>query len=222
MIDLLDVREALRQRLLTLVVATTGSATLGASTSGFTRTAGSFVDDGFAAGQETVSTGFPTNPPKVIESVTATLVKVVGGLTAATAASGRTLKVGPPAAIQWELTQTPYTTSPGVRPYWYEQIAPGPQDSAADTYSLIADSGQYVLTTYNLANKGVLAVSRERQALRKLFYPGLQIAVGDDSDWVRVSGLQSQQSQPLENGYVATVYRILWRAVSGNAGEDAA
>lgn len=220
MVDLLDVREALRARLLTLVVATTGSTTLAATSQGFTRTAGSFKNDGFAAGQEVLPAGFTAslNVRKVIESVTDTLVKISGGLTTtAVAAPGRTLTVGPPEAIQWELTQTPYTNAPGVRPYWYEQLLPGTQDSAADTYSLMADNGSYVLTSYGLSNKGVLAMSRERQAIRELFYPGFQIEVGDDDDWLRLSGVQSGQPVMLDNGYVTVQYQIPWRVVSGNA-----
>lgn len=220
MIDLLDVREAIRQRLLTLVVATTGTTTLGATSEGFTRAAGSFADDGFAAGMEVLPSGYPTalNAPKIIETVEPLKIKISGGLSSsAVAAPSRALTVGPPAAFQYENTQTPYSDRPGVRPYWAEQFVPATQGSAADTYALIADSGLYIVTSYGLGNKGVLAMARERKAIREQFYPGLQLEIGDENDWLRFMGVQSGQPIPLDNGYVTTQYRIQWRVVSGNA-----
>lgn len=218
MLDHLAAREALRARALTLVVATTGTMELGATTAGYTRTAGSFLSDGFAAGMEVVPAGFPTNAAKMIESVTDTLVTITGGLSSSVAAaSGRALTVGLPVARQWENTQTPYTTTPGVRPYIAEQWVPATGDSAADEFAMVADTGMYVLTWYGLANKGVLAMYRQMKALRNLFPPGLNLAVGDDSDWLRILGTPGPsigQLIPLENGYVTSTLRIPWRAVS--------
>jgi hypothetical protein len=52
---------ALRGRVLTLSVATTGTTSLAATATGYTRAAGSFVTDGFKPGMEVLAAGFATS-----------------------------------------------------------------------------------------------------------------------------------------------------------------
>src|SRR5690349_16851769 len=92
-------REAMRLRALTLVVATTGSTTLGSNASGFTRPAGSFYDDGFAAGMEVVGTGFPSiiGEASIVESAISgspLTMTITGGRSTSAQAGSRTLTVG--------------------------------------------------------------------------------------------------------------------------------
>lgn len=219
MLDHILAREAFRARLLTLVIATTGSTSLSTTTTGYARAAGSFLDDGFAPGMEVVGAGFPGSigDPAVIETVDALSMKITGGKAATVAAGSRSLTVGLPVEKQWESTQTPYADRPGVRPYIAEQWVTGSNDSMNMNSGPIVDTGIYALTWYALANKGVLSLFRETRAVRLLFPPGLHLVAGDAT--IRVLGSPAPtagQAIPLQNGYVTSVIRIPWRAVSAN------
>jgi hypothetical protein len=118
-----DVRAALRAKLLTLQVCTTGSTTLAATATGYTRASGSFLTDGFAPGMEVTPDGFTQTATAVIKAVTALTIAVVGSRTVEASASGRTLTVGLPASRAWENVE--YTPTTGV-PYVVEEYIPGP------------------------------------------------------------------------------------------------
>lgn len=218
MLDTVEVREALRARLLTVVVATTGSTTLSATTAGYARAVGSFITDGFAAGMEVVPAGFPTNVPKMVESVTPLLITITGGLTATGAAGGRTLTVGLPVAKQWEGTQTPYETAPGTRPFVLEQFVPAsnglitfPADGGA-----IEETGLYVVTWFGVPNKGIVAMYRQVDAVKALFSPGTVLLTESD-EVIRISsGLNVGQLITTENGYVTIQVAIPWRGITAN------
>ena len=73
MIDHLAALLALRGRALTLSVATTGSTSLSATTTGYARAAGSFITDGLVVGAEITASGFTTpanNGQGVVTAVT--------------------------------------------------------------------------------------------------------------------------------------------------------
>src|SRR5690242_16227481 len=57
-LDLLAVHLALRNRALAVSVTTTGLTSLAATTTGYTRVAGSFIADGFQVGMELLAAGF--------------------------------------------------------------------------------------------------------------------------------------------------------------------
>lgn len=97
-----EIRHLCRAHALTLAVCTTGSTTLVATTTGYTRAAGSFLDDGFRAGMEVTPDGFPQTAVGTIDAVSATALGIRGGRTAAASASGRTLSVGMPQAMKQE------------------------------------------------------------------------------------------------------------------------
>lgn len=116
------IRIACRARLATLEVCTTGSATLAATTAGYTRTTGSFVTDGFAIGQEVAPTGFTQTAVGRITAVAALLLTIAGGRTAQASGAGRTLAVGMPSRVAYEnVAFTPATDEPWFR----EQYLPG-------------------------------------------------------------------------------------------------
>ena len=72
---------ALRNRALSLVVATTGSVSLSATATGYARAAGSFVTDGFKVGMDLTATGFTTpgnNGAHVLMAVTALTLSCLG------------------------------------------------------------------------------------------------------------------------------------------------
>lgn len=208
-------REAFRQHALSLVVATTGSVTIGTDTAGYTRAAGSFITDGFAAGMEVAGTGFPgsVGAAAMIETVSAAAMTITGGRTVAAPAGSRTLSVGLPADRRWQGTQTPITTVTATRPAFLDQWVPG---ITADSGAII-DTGFYVLTWNGLSNKGIVAMFRQMQALRDLFPPGYSVFVGD---WLlRVTGDPAPSfSAPITtiNGYDTMSLRIPWRIVTSS------
>lgn len=171
---------ALRARLETLVVATTGTTTLGADADGFTRSAGSFVDDGFRVGMEVVPSGFTDNTPGIIESVSDLALGIRDGRTVEVAASGRSLTVGLPVGRAWENVN--YVPTPGE---WYvdEDYLPGP--GSVETFGGTGGDMQvepmYVLTLNGMSGDGAGALYRVATAILHLFPPrlALPVATGD-------------------------------------------
>lgn len=211
-------REAFRQRALTLVVATTGSTTLGTNAAGYTRPAGSFIADGFAAGMEVVGTGFPGSigAAGVAETPTALTLPIIGGRTATGDAAVRRLSVGLPADQRWQGTQTPTATVTATRPSFLDQWVPG----IVEDPSFPADNGFYLLTWNGLSNKGIVAMFRQMQALRDLFPTGYKALV--NGYLLHVTGMPAPSfTQPvtLDNGYDMSTLRIPWRVFSARAGE---
>lgn len=141
MIDYRAVRLALRAKLLTLSVCTTGSASIAATATGYTRSVGSFLTDGFAVGMEVSAAGFATsgnNGKAVVTALTATVMTATAYTITATATgytyaartlaveaetSGRTISVGIPTLRAWE--NVAFEPTVGV-PYVVEQFIPGP------------------------------------------------------------------------------------------------
>lgn len=212
MLDHVVAREAFRTRLLTLVVATTGTTTLAATTTGFTRLAGSFITDGFAAGMEIVPAGFTSNTPAIIQSVVdATHITIEGTRAAQVSDSGRSLTVGLPLDRRWQGTQTPATTAPATRPMIVEQWVPG---LSADDGGIV-DTGFYVITWNGLSNRGVKAMFAEMQAVRNLFPPGYTFSV--QGTLIRVTGNPAPSfTTPvtLDNGYESSTLSIPWRIMT--------
>lgn len=213
MLDHVAAREAFRTRLLTLVVATTGSVTLAATTTGFTRSSGSFLTDGFAAGMEVVPTGFASNTAVIIQSVDALSMTIAGTRSAEASGAGRSLTVGLPVDRRWQGTQTPAAPAVATRPNVLEQWVPG----QARDYGAMIDTGFYIVTWNALANKGIKAVFSQMQAIRDLFPPGQSFLVS--ADQLRVTGDPAPNfTQPIttDNGYETSTLSIPWRSVTTN------
>lgn len=215
MLDQLAAREAFRARLLTLVVATTGSTTLAATTTGFTRAAGSFVTDEFTAGMEVSGTGFSTanNAAAIIDKAEALTLTIAGGRSVQAEDTGRTLTVGLPAIRQWDLTQTPNEILTGSRPSVVEKWVPSPPVDSGG----IIDTGFYAVTMNMIGNRGLAAPLRYMMALRNHFYPGLTFSI--DGDLVRVTGDPAPYFTPietLENGLVNSTFNVSWRVLTTN------
>lgn len=224
MLDHLLLREAFRARLLTLVVATTGTTNLEATATGYARPAGSFVTDGFLGGMEVVGAGFSSAnnsaslslPPAILETVvvaTPLVAKVKGGRTIQAVAGARTLSVGIPLDRRWAGTQTPEVSAPATRPNIVEQWVPGLTEDDGG----IVDTGFAVYTWNGLANYGIATMLRQMAALRNHFPPGLSFTV--NSDIVRITGKPAPQfTQPIttDNGLESSTFRIPWRVMTTN------
>lgn len=185
-LDTLSAQIALRTRALTLEVCTTGSTTLGTSAEGFTRTTGSFIADGFFPGMEVTPSGFPFTARAVVTDVSASLLKVRGGLTATSAASGRTLAVGIPETRGFENRTT--VQSSDLAPYIEEEYVPRPpiRVTAPAQGATLREFGLWVVRWYGLPGYDVGAIRRSVDAFLALFAPGTTLTAGDHT--LRVDG----------------------------------
>lgn len=186
---------ALRVKLLTLSVCTTGSVTLAATTTGYTRSTGSFLTDGFAVGMEILTSGFTTaanNGTGVITALSATVMTVSSyTVTAAASAAGytlaartlvteaaaaaRTLAVGLPVLRAWENNSfLPTTGSPFIE----EDYLPGPvQQTTLGPLGDIEGFPMYVIKLYGVAGNGMSAPVKYADAIINLFPPRLALTL---------------------------------------------
>lgn len=210
---------AFRARLATLTVCTTGSTTLAATSAGYTRSSGSFVDDGFAAGMEVTQTGFGSQGPALIEEVTATLLRIRGGRTAAQAASGRTLRVGLPSLVSYE--NGPVFEPVQGRSYLELQLVEQPPEllSFPANGGTSEERGLYVVRWYSVAGYGRTGIGRCVDAVKALFTSGTTFAAPDGST-VRVRGDAGPSASQLQNrpaGFALIAVSIPWRRYVANA-----
>jgi hypothetical protein len=203
-----QMRSALRTKAMALTVATTGAVSLSANATGYARTTGSFLTDGFAPGMEAIAAGFANNGPLVITEVTAltiaakrVIATTVGGVTTyalaappvEVAAGGRSLIVGLPSLRAWE--NKAFQPTAGI-PWVREEFSPGPvtQRSMGPFGTLIA-APQYTLHISVPADTG-LAPVRYTDAARVLFAPRTQIALAN-GDTLRVHADTAPYTGPL-------------------------
>lgn len=172
---------ALRNRALTLSVCTTGALTgvLSATTTGYARSSGSFVTDGFVVGQEVTPTGFAQTDVGIVTAVSALTLTILGGRTAESPAGAASLAVGLPALRAWENLDFTPTAS---RWFVEEDYLPGPAAQVA-----LGPRGEmellptYVLKLYGLTNHSTAALYKAADALLTLFAPrtSLTLSTGD-------------------------------------------
>lgn len=207
---------ALRTRAIALSVATTGSTSLSANATGFARASGSFLADGFAAGQEILPSGFPDNTRRMITQVTAQQMTIDGGLSVVGAAAGRTLVCGLPGLRSWENEQQ--IELDVKRPYVTDAFRPATSEVytfPANTGTVL-ETGLYVLTLYALPKVGILAIRRYVKGIKALFAPGTAIAVGSDTLRMPVrKGVSSSEIIPTVSWSVVAI-TIPWEARTTN------
>lgn len=215
----INVDLAFRARLATLAVCTTGSTTLAATASGYTRASGSFVDDGFAVGMELVPAGFASNAFGVVEAVSPLALAIRGGRGAETAGSGRSLTVGLPERVIYE--NGPVFTPVQGRPYVECQLLEQPASllSFPAQGGTREERGLFVVRWYGVAGMGKLGIGRCVDAVKALFVPGQSFAVGDGTA-VHVRGDVGPSSSQLQNrpaGFAVIAVSIPWRRYVANA-----
>lgn len=198
MISEVAMQLALRAKALTLSVATTGVMSLSATSTGYARTSGSFITDGFHPGMEVTPAGFATNTPRLVTIVSALALTVSGSVTPEVAAGGRSLAVGLPSSRAWE--NVAFQPTAGV-PWVREEFIPGPTQQIT-----IGPNGELEATPMyslyvNVAAESGLTAKRYVDALRVLFAPRTEITLSN-GDTLRVRADtgpyagQLQQSQP--------------------------
>jgi hypothetical protein len=216
MISHLAAIEALRTQLLTLSVCTTGSATLAATATGYSRASGSFLTDGLAVGMEITPTGFAANTVAVLTGVTA-LTLTTAARAVETAAASRTIACLLPAGRAWEnVTYTPTTS----RPWIEEDYLPGP--AAQVTVGQLGDVEtlpQYVVKVYGVPGTGLAALHRYGDAILNLFPPRTALTLST-SDVLRVRAdvapYRGQVTQETA-GFAVTVVTIPLSVRSANS-----
>jgi hypothetical protein len=216
MISTHAVQLALRNRATSLSVATTGSTSLSATATGYARSSGSFITDGFMVGMELVIAGFSVGTPRVVTAVTATALTTDSPPPVQAASSGRTLSVGLPLLRAWE--NIVLTKIPG-RPYVTEELSAGEHQLITTTSAagLAKETFSYWLTWYGLEGRGMDAIRVSMDALRALFAPGTvcmagSIAVEPRGDVAVTAG----QIIPQQNGWAACQLTVPCRAYSRN------
>lgn len=235
MIDSLAAHLAMRNRALSLVVSTTGSASLAATTTGFTRGTGSFLTDGFSVGMDVATSGFTNaanNGNGVVTAVTAGtltvsmyVVTVTNGAQSVARpatvveaeAAGRTIAARLPSLRAWEnLTFIPASTIPYVE----EEFVPATNRALSFpiTTGTLEETGLYVLKWYGVSGLGgVGAIRKSVDALKALFAPGTSLTAGSNTLRVRSdTSVYGGQLIPMDNGWTCCVLTIPWRAWSQN------
>lgn len=222
MIDNTAATLAFRNRALTLASPTTGTTSLAATSTTYTRAAGSFVTDGFAVGMEVLAAGFATsgnNGYKIVTAVAAGTLTVTSSTTMATEAAGgnESIVCGIPEGRAWE--NTIFTPTAG-RPYVEEDFVPATLEHIAGNYTngVRKETGLYVLKWYGLSGKGVTAIRRATDALKDLFTPGTALTAGSHTVTVRGDvGPRVGELLPLEGGWAVATLTVSWWATTSTA-----
>lgn len=222
MIDSSAALLALRARALTLVAATTGSTTIAATATGYHRTdGGSFVTDGFCAGQEITVSGFAANGTRVIAhgdlaTVTASDLTTTTSQTVEAVAAGRTIKVLLPAGRAWiNKSYTPVTGSPYLQEAF--RVSTHQVYSAPASNGEARETGLYVLTWHGIDNTGTTGILKPCESLRALFAPGTKMTAGSNTVRVRTDiGPAALEVIPEGNGWAACQVQVSWEAYSTN------
>lgn len=195
MIDHGAVLLACRAHARTLEVCTTGTMTLAATTTGFTRASGSFLTDGFRAGMEVTPTGFTTSTRGVITAVTALSMTVTGTRTADSASGSRSLAVALPASQAW--LNVPHEPTAQV-PWVEEQYLPGSAEQwTVTTTGQLEVLPQYALTFYLPTGTDASAAYAYADATIDHFAPGLPLTLADGTD-LRVRARPAPYPSPLQ------------------------
>lgn len=169
---------ALRSRLETLVIATTGSTVLSSTYTGFARSSGSFVADGFLVGMEVLAAGWGDVHVDVITGVSALELNTARPMEESPPTAGRTVTAGLPAGRAWEnVPFDPFATE------WYvrEEYLPGPQALIAgnDDHGEYEAYPAYVLTLYGMPGTGAGALYAASDAVLRHFRPALHLFTSD-------------------------------------------
>jgi len=179
MIDHQALQLALRARLDTLSVVTTGSVSLSVAGGKYKRAAGSFLTDGFKRGMEVTVAGFGTaanNGTSVVEAVTATRLDVTRTLVTEAEGSGRSVAVGKPTGFAVEgIAFQPTQGWPWIE----EQFPSGPtRQVTMGQFGWLEWDPIYVLQIHTPWGIGVGASNAYADSVIGLFAPRAEISLG--------------------------------------------
>lgn len=197
-------------------VATTGEVDapgLEVTATGYARTDGSFVADGFSVGMEVVPSGFPSATPSVVTEVSALALRVRSPQAPAAAAGGRSLTVGLPVMRAWENAPT-FTPEEGA-PFVEEDYLPGPAREPVP--GVMEGDPMYVLRLYGAQGVGTMAAYALSDALLGVFRPRLQMVLPNgDALHVRGNPAPYRGQLTIRNGRSLIVVTVPLRILTAN------
>jgi hypothetical protein len=208
---------ACRAQLEALVIATTGAIALASIATGYTRTTGSFVADGFVVGQEITATGFPGGMVvDVITEVTPLRVGVARTLPVVASATGRTLRMLPPALrVYGNRSAEPSPDRPFLETDCVSQ--PGELLSGPAAHGVVEERGLYVVRWYAPLDTGELGLRRTADALLRAFPPGMRFEAGPVFVRVRGDVIPWSGSVLRVASHACVVSTIPWRVIANNS-----
>ncbi len=203
---------ACRAHLATLQIATTGSTSLSATTTGYARAAGSFVTDGFRAGMEITPATFTTTDRQVVKSASALSMTVNGTITADSAAT-RSITAGQPEYRMYPNMDFNTVQAAG-RPYTEEEWLPGPSDvETHGANAIVIHYPTYVIKWWGLSGKGDADLNMCAKKVKAHFAPGTAITMGDGTVLrvrKRPAPFVSQITNPVAGRALVTITIPLW------------
>lgn len=186
MISYHEIQLALRIKLKTLQVVTSGAIEMSVTGSTFSRASGSYLADGFAAGMELTGAGMidiTNNAPAVIRVVRDAAIEVDRALGTESSGVGKTLLVGLPSRRQWENVEFDPKAND---PYIEEQLIPGPNSQiTVGPGGTVESLPMYNVLVHVPTQVGTGAHNRYADAILNLFPPRLAL-VAANGDAVRV------------------------------------
>lgn len=213
MLDPQLAKAGFRARLVATVVASTGLATLSTTSTGYARTTGSFLDDGFVRGMEVTPTGFSHSAVEVVTDVQALTMTVRTTHPQQAAAPNRSLAAKLPQRRAFDgRVIEPVADTLMLR----EEYVPAPPDTITTSPrgGLTNESGFYLVTLFAPVDVAEWVLDAMGQALRRRFSGGTIIAAGSVA--IRCTqrpGASLGQILPYETPGVAfRTVRIPWTA----------
>lgn len=165
-------RAAVRERLLTVIDIDHSPGSVTATAGVYARTSGSWIDAGFAIGQEVAITGMGVADGTVIVTGVAALSLTTSG-TASASGNAPRFVVGLPFGRAWEGAE-PY--QPGAAPFVAETFSPlSTRKRGAGQGGIIEHLTNANFTLFYPARRGALAIERMAGAVMAHFAPGLSL-----------------------------------------------
>lgn len=183
-------RLVIRLQLDTIVVHTTGPlTTIAVAAAGYTRSAGSFLTDGFAVGDELTVSGAAlaaNNTVAVATNVTAGLLSVDRVRTPAAAGPAITIQAKLPSIRVYEGIEG--TALAPLRPYLKERLTPiSSRRQTIGPVALVRHLGAVLWDLYVPAGNGTDAADRMADAFITAFWDGLVLSNGTQRVTIRGS-----------------------------------
>lgn len=179
---------ALRARLLSLPPVAQAAGSLAATSEGYTRTEGSFLEDGFYAGMEVVPSGFADTASSIVTSVTAKVLYTTGTRAVEGEAGERSLTSALPPLVAWENTDSA-EFPPAADRWWVdENYVPGPKRTISlGALAEMEHKPLYVVKLYSPPGYDVPAPYKVADSIEGRFPPRLSMPLPDGSA-LRVRG----------------------------------
>lgn len=171
---------SMRNRLLTVDFAGTGSMTLASTVNGFTRASGDFIaDDGLAVGMEITPVGFTDNAIGVIKIIEPLKITLRNARPVEVASGSRSLSVRIPLIRGWQNQKV----DPNQERWRIEEeYMPGPseQDTTGE-FGRMSHRPLYIIKVFALPDVGQKALYKMADAILGVFPPRFALTLADST-----------------------------------------